>query len=157
MIFTGAEIVETLCELEISHVIWIPDTVIGSWEGDLEEASFNLIRICREGEAWPLAAGLLLGGAAPIVMMQTTGLFESGDALRNVAWDLQAPVFGIIGARNWLNAESADSAKRFAKPIVDAWDIDCRLIASRDDRSQLTSHYLHCKNAQKPGFILLAE
>ena len=34
----------------------------------------------REVEVWPLAVGLDVGDKLPVVMMQTTGMFESGDA-----------------------------------------------------------------------------
>ncbi len=53
-------------------------------------ARYALVRVCREGEAWEVAAGLHLGGATPLVMIQCTGLFESGDAIRNVAARLEA-------------------------------------------------------------------
>jgi len=69
-------------------------TVIGR-VGDKSHA-LTLLRVCREGEAWPLAAGLHLGGQSPLVIMQVTGLFESGDALRNVLFDLKLPIFAIL-------------------------------------------------------------
>src|SRR5215469_9814159 len=71
--------------LDLTHVVWLPDSTLGLWETALAaSAKFRLVRVCREGEAWALAAGLYLGGARPIVVVQNTGLFESGDALRNV-------------------------------------------------------------------------
>ena len=156
--FSGQEIVATLTGLGVSHVIWIPDSVMGPWEQDLESsADLRLIRVCREGEVWPLAAGLLLGGASPIVMMQTTGLFESGDALRNVLFDLRLPVFAILGGRNWLVENTADSAKRFTEPILHAWGIDYVVIESDSDRPKLATHYQRCHPAGKPGAALVAQ
>jgi len=157
VIFNGVEIESELRDLGVSHVIWIPDSDIGQWEPALESSPVDLIRVCREGEAWPLAAGLIVGGAAPIVVLQTTGLFESGDALRNVAHDLQLPVFAIVGARNWLNPASKDSAKRFAEPVLGAWDIDYVVIQSEQERPRLGEHYRHCQADNKPGIVLLAE
>jgi hypothetical protein len=61
----------------------------------------RLIRVCREGEAIALAAGLLLGGKRPVVLIQCTGLFEAGDALRNVIHDLKVPLFFIVGVRSY--------------------------------------------------------
>ena len=124
MLFSGDEIASILPQLGITHVVWIPDTSLGTWESALEESpDFELLRVCREGEAWPLAAGLILGGKTPILMMQTTGLFESGDALRNIVFDLKIPVIALIGARSWLNANSEDTAKTFAEPIMKAWNV----------------------------------
>ena len=157
MIFTGQQIVAAMRELGISHVVWVPDSDMGQWEADIEASDIELIRVCREGEAWPLAAGLLVHGKTPLVMLQTTGLFESGDALRNVVYDLGLPVFAIVGARNWLNATSRDSAKRFAEPILKAWSIDYRVVASERDRPKLPAFYRQCRDTRRPGLLLMAE
>jgi sulfopyruvate decarboxylase subunit alpha len=156
--FTGAEIVATLSELGVTHVIWVPDSVIGPWEVALDSAeSLRLIRVCREGEAWPLAAGLHIGGKSPLVMMQTTGLFESGDALRNVLFDLKLPIFSLIGIRNWLSAGSNDTAKTYAEPILRAWGLDCQWLLQPGDKPLLGEHFRRCRAANRPGVALLAE
>lgn len=157
MIFSGAEIVVEMASMGISHVVWVPDSELGKWEADIEASSIPLLRICREGEAWPLAAGLITGGQTPIVLMQTTGLFESGDALRNIVHDLRIPVFAVIGARSWRNASASDSAKTYAEPILRAWELDYVTIESRGDQTKLQSHYRDCQAAGQPGVVLLAE
>ena len=154
---TGREIVETLESLQVTHVVWLPDSSLGRWEDALDASSMELVRVCREGEAWPLAAGLLVAGQAPIVMMQTTGLFESGDALRNVLFDLRLPVFAVVGARNWLVTNSNDSARRFTEAIVQAWGLNCVLIGQEADKRQLAEHYRSCAKASQAGVALLAE
>ena len=98
-----------------------------------------------------------MGGATPVAAMQTTGLFESGDALRNILYDLKAPVFAIIGARSWLHASSRDSAKKFAEPILRAWEIDYQVIESRLDQRLLAECYRRCRSEGSAGAILLAE
>jgi len=158
MMFTGHEIAATLTELGVTHAIWLPDSELGAWEADLEAAAtLTLLRVCREGEAWPLAAGLYLGGASPVVVMQVTGLFESGDALRNVLFDLGLPIFAILGARSWLTSGSRDSAKRFATPILDAWGIDRVIVEAPGDKPELAAHYRRCQQAGRAGAVLLAE
>jgi len=156
--FTGAEIVATFEELGVSHVIWVPDSTTGQWEQALSSSErIKLIRVCREGEAWPLAAGLHLGGASPLIIMQTTGLFESGDSLRNVLFDLKLPIFALIGIRNGLAPQSRDSAKVFAEPIVDAWGSDTVRIREPTEMRLLADHYRACRAAHRPGIALLAE
>jgi len=158
LMFTGQEVVATLVELGVTHVIWIPDSATGLWEADLEAApSLELLRVCREGEAWPLAAGLALGGKKPFVVMQTTGLFESGDALRNIVFDLQIPVFGLIGVRNWLYPDSPDTARRFTQPIMDAWQLGAVWIESPDDKPRLLEHVKKAMATDQPGIVLMAE
>ena len=156
--FTGPEIEAVFAELGITHVVWVPDTTLGPWEESLANSSrLRLVRVCREGEAWPLAAGLYLGGQSPLVVIQTTGLFESGDALRNVLFDLKLPIYSLIGVRNWLVPTSRDSAKTFAEPILRAWNLDCQWIAAPADKPKLAEHFRRCKSACVPGVALLAE
>lgn len=157
MIFSGEQIVAALLELSVTHVVWIPDSDLGTWEAALEASPIHLVRVCREGEAWPLAAGLLLGGQRPLVVMQITGFFESGDALRNVVHDMQLPLFAIIGARNWLKATSTDSAKAFARPVIDAWQVDYVTLESASERNLLAQHYAYCQQLGRAGAVLLAE
>ena len=89
--------------------------------------------------------------------MQTTGLFESGDALRNVLFDLKLPILSLIGVRNWLVAESRDSARRFAEPIIRAWGVDHVWIRTAEDKPMLGGHFRKCLAARRPGMVLLAE
>lgn len=157
-LFTGPEIAATLTKLDISHVVWVPDSETGLWEAALDSSpSLRLIRVCREGEAWPLAAGLHLGGQSPLVVMQTTGLFESGDALRNVLCDLKLPIYALIGVRNWLNADLSDSARAFTEPILRAWGLDCEWLLAPGDLPKLSEDYRRCRRAGVPGAALLAE
>jgi sulfopyruvate decarboxylase TPP-binding subunit len=104
-----------------THVVWVPDSHIGTWEDALLASPLKLIRACREGEAVAIAAGLMLGGGSPVVMIQCTGFFEAGDAMRNVVYDLGLPLKLIVGVRSWRafsEGKSADSAARLAEPMV---------------------------------------
>ncbi len=155
---SGTLAVETFASLGFTHVIWVPDSALGPWEADLETASATkLLRVCREGEAWALAAGLHVGGSSPLVVMQSTGFFESGDALRNVLFDLQLPLSALIGYRSFLVQDSPDSAKRFLEPVLQAWGLDYVLVTSEDDWPQAAAHWGACQQAEKPGVVLLAE
>ena len=154
----GHQIEKTIADLGTTHVIWLPDSTLGQWEDALDRStSLELLRVCREGEAWPLAAGLYLGGKSPLLMMQSTGLFESGDAMRNVLFDLRIPLFALIGYRSYLVDNSPDTAKRFTKPILDAWQIPYELIIGPDDLPKLAKHYRVCQAAGQPGVALIAE
>ncbi len=156
--FAGSEIAALLAELRITHVVWLPDSGLGPWESALESsAAFRLIRVTRESEAWAIAAGLHIGGARPMVIMQTTGLFDSGDSLRNAMFDLGIPLFAIIGHRSYLVENSMDTAKRFAEPILKAWGIDYVLLTRDDELPRLREHFLACQSASKPGVVLVAE
>ena len=70
---------------------------------------------------------------------------------------LNLPVFAIVGARNWLTKGSRDSAKRFARPILEAWGLDYVVIEQVSEKGKLADHFLHCQAEKKPGIVVLAE
>ena len=154
----GPQIAKTIADFGTTHVIWIPDSTLGEWEEALDGCrSFDLVRVCREGEAWPLAAGLCLGGRSPLVVMQVTGLFESGDALRNTLFDLKIPLYALVGYRSYLIEDSPDTAKKYAEPILEAWGLSYELIRAAKDLPRLAEHYRACQAAGRPGVGLIAE
>jgi sulfopyruvate decarboxylase TPP-binding subunit len=157
----GPAVVTALKECGITHVVWIPDSEIGTWEPALVgEGSLSLIRVCREGEAITVAAGLLIGGKRPIVMIQCTGLFEAGDALRNVVHDLKLPLFLIIGLRSYYahqDGKSRDTCPIYAEPILKAWQIRHSLFDRRNTSRDVVTAYLEAQAEKRAGAILLAE
>ena len=158
--FTPEEIVAAFTELGITHVVWIPDTTTGQWDNALQAApEIQLIQVCREGEAWALAAGLYLGGAKPIVVIQCTGFFESGDAMRNIVHDYKLPIYGLIGYRSYLNASSlpGDTCLKFTEPVLNAWALDTVFIDSEENKPQLAEHYRAWVEKNVPGIALMAE
>ena len=158
--FTGDQIASLLTDLGVTHVVTIPDSTLGQWDSALEAtAGLRVVRVCREGEAWEVAAGLYLGGATPIVMIQCTGLFESGDALRNVLHDWKLPIFSFIGYRSYLSQDTipGDTCLVFTEPVLDAWRIDYRLITEPAQISTIREHYEVCRAASKAGAALIAE
>jgi sulfopyruvate decarboxylase subunit alpha len=159
-VFSGDQIAALLTELGVTHVITVPDSTIGRWEPAIAQTRrIRLVRVCREGEAWQVAAGLYLGGATPLVMIQCTGLFESGDALRNVLHDWKLPVFSIIGYRSYLDQAKlpGDTCLVFTEPILDAWRIDYRLITSASELDVIREHFIGCRDAGRAGAALIAE
>lgn len=158
--FSGEQIASLLAELGVSHVVTVPDSTIGPWQDGIERLGrTRVVRVCREGEAWQVAAGLELGGKAPLVMIQCTGLFESGDALRNALHDWKLPLFAIIGYRSYLNQDTlpGDTCLVFTEPVLDAWRMDYRLITTPSQFGVIGEHYRACRAAAKPGAIVIGE
>ena len=156
---TGSAVAQALRDMTISHVVTVPDGTIGRWETDIERAGIRIVRVCREGEAWTVAGGLYIGGASPLVMIQCTGLFESGDALRNTLHEWRLPLYAIVGYRSYLNQENlpGDTSLVFTEPILDAWKLDVRFIKDASQLSGMPDHYRSCHAAAKAGVALIAE
>ena len=122
----GSAAVAALESAGFTHVVWIPDSHFGTWDAGLTASRLAPIRVCREGEAVGLAAGLMLGGANPLVVIQCTGFFEAGDAVRNVVHDLKLPLKLLVGVRSYRafrEGKSKDNCAPFAEKLVAAWEL----------------------------------
>ena len=121
-----AAIIGQLHENGVTHAVWLPDSETSfMYEEMASNTGISLVPICREGESMAIAAGLWVGGERPVVMVQNTGFFESGDSIRGLALDLHIPMVIMIGYRGWTrHGHTPDSAGRFTEKILDAWNID---------------------------------
>lgn len=157
----GPSVAAALKAAGVTHVIWIPDSELGAWDKALgADPELRLIRPCREGEAMAIAAGLLLGGQRPVVMIQCTGLFEAGDALRNAIHDLKLPLFLVIGLRGYYahqRGATADTCPLFAEPILRAWNIPYDLFGRQNSAADLAAAYTRARTEDRAGAVLVAE
>lgn len=159
--FDGPSVSAALKSCGITHVVWLPDSELGRWESALAgDPELCLIRVCREGEAFAIAAGLHLGGCRPIILLQCTGLFEAGDALRNVLHDLRIPLFVLVGVRSWLahrKGQSRDTCPVYIEPIMQAWGLPYVWLDERHSPKDLAAAYQLARNENRAGAALLAE
>ena len=156
--FSGEELVTELRVMGVTHVVWLPDSTLGMWDQALQGAAgIELIRVSREAEAWAIAAGLYLGGQTPLVVMQCTGLFDSGDALRNFLFDYELPLFALIGHRSSLNPTANDSARTYTEPILQAWGLAYVSVREAADLPLVREHWTRCRQAGRPGVVLIGE
>ncbi|MBY0522561.1 MAG: hypothetical protein K2R98_04160 [Gemmataceae bacterium] len=157
----GPSVAAALQECGVTHVVWIPDSHLGAWDAALSHApGITLIRACREGEAIAIAAGLILGGRKPVVMIQCTGLFEAGDSLRNFVHDMKLPLFLIVGLRSHMAAQKgkvADTCPQFSEPIMQTWKVPYVLLEPRHVAADLAAEYREAQAEKRAGAVLLAE
>src|SRR5437764_14963004 len=82
-------------------VVYVPDNPLSHVLRDFE-ARFRDVRLIlatREEEAFGIAAGLYLGGRRPTVMLQSSGIGNSLNALTSLLIPYQIPVLMIVSMR----------------------------------------------------------
>lgn len=96
--------------------------------------------VTREGEAFAVASGLWLGGAYPVVVIQNTGLLESGDSLRGTAIRMGVPLLCLVtyrgyhtlpkqgGAPDEMTRADVDSVAVVSEPTLDAWRVPYEVV-----------------------------
>ena len=83
------------------HVVYVPDNplshVLRALARDFPDIRTTVAT--REEEAFGIAAGLYLGGIRPTVMLQSSGLGNSLNAITSLLIPYQIPVFAVISMR----------------------------------------------------------
>lgn len=149
--FTARNVVDCLVGCGATHIVWLPDTESGFlYETMRDDERLRLIQVCREGEAVPIAAGLMVAGQRPIVVIQSTGLFESGDSIRGLAVDCKLPLLMLVGYRGYNHGgPTNDSAAIFLEPILKAWGIPYYVIDDNAGLDAITRAYREAQ--ERPG------
>jgi sulfopyruvate decarboxylase alpha subunit len=105
-------------------VVYVPDNplshVLRVFE--MHYADVRLVLATREEEAFGIAAGLYLGGRRPCVMLQSSGLGNSLNAITTLLVPYQIPTLTIVSMRGdegeWNTAQMPMG--RAVRPILDA-------------------------------------
>ncbi len=152
-----AAIVEELKKNNFTHVVWLPDSETNFMYQLLDsEPSLDLVPVCREGETMAIAAGLWVGGKKPVVLIQNTGIFESGDSIRGLGLDINQPLVMLVGYRGWSrHGITTDSAARFIEHILHAWNINYFLIETDDDADRIGVALAEAERTRRPVAVLV--
>ena len=152
-----AAIIEELKKNNFTHVVWLPDSETNfMYQLLTNEPTLDLVPVCREGETMAIAAGLWVGGMKPVVLIQNTGIFESGDSIRGLGLDINQPLVMLVGYRGWSrHGITTDSAVRFIEHILHAWGISYYLIETDDDAGRITSALEEAERTNKPVAVLV--
>jgi sulfopyruvate decarboxylase TPP-binding subunit len=152
-----AAILSELKKNKITHVVWLPDSETNFMYHQLTaDPDVDLIPVCREGETMAVAAGLWLGGAKPVVLIQNTGVFESGDSIRGLGVDVNQPLVMLVGYRGWdRHGVTRDSAAKFIEHILYAWGINYYLVETDEDATRISEAMDEAELTKKPVAVLV--
>jgi sulfopyruvate decarboxylase TPP-binding subunit len=159
-LLTAKLIVDELKKLNVTHVVGLPDNGSAAVYDILQDdPDIDLISVCREGEAFAIAAGLYVGGKRPVVLIQCTGFFESGDAIRGTVVNAKIPLVALIGYRGYhkmLQAEEwVDTAATLFEPTLDAWNIPYYVMETDDDIKYISEVFKEAEATSMPTAALI--
>ena len=161
----------------MTHLVGLPDS-ISSGLVDAAESSpaTRYVPVTREGEAFALAAGLWVGGGEPVVVVQNTGLLESGDSLRGTVVRMGAPVLCLVTYRGHRKMTAAglgpafdppdrdtlvrpdvDSTPLLTEPTLETWGIPSVIVDSDDDVEDVIALWARARRESRPVVALLRE
>tara|TARA_B100000745_G_scaffold253543_1_gene175896 strand:+ start:531 stop:1043 length:513 start_codon:yes stop_codon:yes gene_type:complete len=152
-------VLEEMKKNGVSHVVWLPDSET-NWLYMLmkEDPTLDLIAVSREGQAFSTAAGLSVGGKKPIILIQNTGLMESGDSLRGWGLGLNIPVVIMVGYRGYTrHGVNSDTAATYTEPFLNAFGIQYYIVESNADSERISVAFAEAERTKRPVAILVGD
>jgi sulfopyruvate decarboxylase subunit alpha len=143
----------------VTHVVWLPDSET-NWLYLLmsNDPSLDLIPVSREGQAFSTAAGLSVGGKKPIILIQNTGMMESGDSLRGWALSLNIPVVMMVGYRGYTrHGVNTDTAATYTERFLNAFGINYYLVENDRDAKRISIAFEEAERTSRPVAILVGD
>jgi sulfopyruvate decarboxylase subunit alpha len=143
----------------ISHIVWLPDSETNFLFTLLDtDPDLNMVGVGREGNACAIASGLSAGGATPVILIQNTGLMESGDSIRGWLKSLEIPVVLVVGYRGYTrHGVTKDTAADFTEPFLNAFQIKYYLVESDKDADRISVAFEESKKINGPVVVLVAD
>jgi len=173
---SAQETLRALAARGITHVVGIPDSTSGPlFDAVSRHPAIRLVTVTREGEAFAIATGLWMGGASPLVVVQNTGLLESGDSLRGTAQRMAVPLPILVTGRGYLKMHQAgitpdeprtvelltrsdvDTTALLTEPTLEAWGIPFRRCEGDDDpAADLLATIDEARAHERPTAVVVA-
>jgi sulfopyruvate decarboxylase subunit alpha len=159
----------------VTDVLGVPDNAAKALLDVLAaEPSIRLLTVTREGEAFAIASGLWVGGRRPVVLIQNTGLLESGDALRGTAMRMRVPLVCLITVRGharmaarggppraealdaeMLSRPDLDSVALLTEPTLRAWALPWEVLGEDVDVPRLAAAFRQAQQQEQPIAVLV--
>jgi sulfopyruvate decarboxylase TPP-binding subunit len=143
----------------ITHVVWLPDSET-NWLYTLMKAdkSITLVPVPREGLAFSCAAGIYIGGGKPVILIQNTGLMESGDSMRGWTMGLNIPVVLMVGYRGYTrHGVNRDTAATYTEPFLNAFHIQYYLVENSGDAPRISVAFEEAQKNKRPVAVLIGD
>ncbi len=143
----------------VTDIVWLPDSET-NWLFLLmrAEPSLRLVGVSREGHACSIAAGLHAGGKKPMILIQNTGLMESGDSLRGWLLGLNVPVVLMVGYRGWTrHGVTTDTAATYTEPFIIAFGLNYYLVESDADAPRISVAFAEAERTRRPVVVLVGD
>ncbi len=168
-------IVDELCRVGVTDLVGLPDNCSAALFALLKNSREPVIRlVTREGEAFAMAAGLWMGGRAPAVLIQNTGLLESGDSLRGTVMRMRVPLLCLITYRGYagmvkggprpqkrdsplLSRPDLDSVALLTEPTLRAWGLPFDYLHTEKDVAKVASSVEKAHRSSSPVALLVTQ
>lgn len=161
---SGSAALKSLQGNSVDHVVTVPDWVQLSLHKLLDDntCGIRVTNTTNENQALTVAAGLTIGGARPLVMMQNQGLYNCINTLRAVCLDAHVPLVLMVGqfGREFSNIgqdpnASTRSMVAIMEPMLDAMKLPYWRLEAEDDLRHMDSAFAVAQERQTAAVLLV--
>jgi sulfopyruvate decarboxylase subunit alpha len=172
---SARSVLEELKACRVTFCVGLADTALAALTTLLDnDHSVRFVPVTREGEAFALASGLWIGGQNAVILVQNTGLLESGDALRGTAQRMRVPVLCLVTYRGYstllgnkacmpfeprdpdeFSKPDLDSAALVTEPTLNAWGVPFEFLNSDADLPKIRQSFSRAQRESRPVALLV--
>ena len=103
---------------------------------------------------WPVFAG----GRRPMMLIQNTGMLESGDSIRGWLMGLNVPIVLMVGYRGWTrHGVTTDTAAVYTERFLNAFGINYYLVESDADAPRISVAFEEAQRTKRPVAVLVGD
>jgi sulfopyruvate decarboxylase TPP-binding subunit len=124
-----------------------------------QDPAIHHIKVCKEDEGIGISAGLSFCGKRALLLIQSTGLLDSINALKAAGLDYNLPICMMVGlVQREPDRRPRDSASwgvRVVEPILDAMTISHQLLETESDASLIAPAIHNAYRTPAPTVLLI--
>lgn len=157
----AAAVLAQLRAAGIEYVVTVPDIVTSRslLVSIAASPDFSHIKVCKEDEGVGICAGLSFCNKRALLMMQSTGLMDSLNALRAAGLEYSLPIamlVGLVSKEPDRSPEDSESVGvRIVRPVLDAMGITHRLLESPSDTALIKPAIDEAYRLSRPTTMLI--
>lgn len=160
----GSAALKALQQNQVDHVVTVPDWVQLSLHRLLEDnaCGIRVTNTTNENQSLTVAAGLTIGGARPLVMMQNQGFYNCINTLRAVCLDAHVPMVLMVGqfGREYPNMGqdprgSSRSMVAIMEPILETLKLPYWRLESPADLVHMSQAFATAQARQTAAVLLV--
>ena len=143
----------------VTDIVWLPDSETNFLYLMMKaEPGLRLVGVTREGHAASIASGLSVGGKVPMILIQNTGLMESGDSIRGWLLGMDIPVVLMVGYRGWTrHGVNTDTAATYTERFLHAFNLNYYLVESDADARRIDVAFAEAQRLKRPVVVLVGD
>lgn len=155
-------IADQLKKLGIKYVVTLPD----NWLKELleivsKDPDFHHVSVAREDEGVGICAGLYLTGQEAVLMIQNSGLFLCGNALKSLCLKYSLPLLVLVSNRGSLEEDApyhiAAGRGLVTGPFLKALNIPYHEVKRPEEAGKIAEAHRFTKFSNHPVAVILGK